>query len=137
MARRLHIFVDSELNLEDFAKRVSELSGLELQLVADQYERWYEAQTPQFLLDLGDHSFDNDKDMNFENYRYDIRIKPLNITKEEDWQKSLETIVCPIYEKLKATDQYSLMLVDDLQAKLDEFKPPLTVHLPLIPIPFK
>ena len=128
MARRFHIFIESDVTLDQFAKQLSVLLGLSLQPKADEYERWYEAYIPNGFLDVGKHNFDDDKDMNFESYRFDLRIWPQNVVTEEDWQKALKTMACPIFEKLKAAGRYSLMLVEDLQVKLDEFHPQLTAR---------
>jgi hypothetical protein len=115
--------VDTDETLEGFAQQISSLLSLPLEFQRDQYDEWFAGVNPNFHLDLGGHDYDNDHDMLFENYRYDITIRPSNIVTDEDWQNAIEFIKTNVYEKLKATGRYSLMLTEQLGRKLDEYQP--------------
>jgi hypothetical protein len=123
MAKYIHIMVNTDENLEEFAQQVSSLLGLSLEFRHDQYDEWFTGVSPNFHIDLGVHDYDNDHDMLFENYRYDVTIRPSKIVTSEDWQNAIEFVKANVYEKLKATGRYSLMLTEQLGKKLDEYEP--------------
>ena len=126
MSRKFHIFVDTKLDQAEFTKEFTLISGLILNHKPDEYGGRYETQQPEFLLDLSTHDFDNDRNLNFEAYRYDVRLIPFGITSDQEWSNFLAKVVRPLYLKMKAAGDFSLMLVDDLQAKLEEFNPQLS-----------
>ena len=121
MSKTTDIFVDSEKSLDSLVKDVESLLNVGLQLVCEHQENWYEFRNSQVSMTLGEHEFDSDRDLNFEDYRYWISIRSLNFQTEAEHQKQRDDFANLLFEKLKATRQYSLMLVEDLQVKLEEF----------------
>ncbi|HVB76147.1 MAG TPA: hypothetical protein VNE38_21580, partial [Ktedonobacteraceae bacterium] len=61
--------------------------------------------------------------MNFEDYNYDISVRALNLESEEKRKQWRERFAFEIFEKLKATDKYDLMMIENIQIKLAEFHP--------------
>jgi hypothetical protein len=78
----------------------------------------YLSSSSDLSLDLGTHDFDNDRDMLFEEYPYVITVR--KIGHDADFQTAAARRV---FDALKATGRYRLLLVSDLQSKLDEFGP--------------
>ncbi len=65
----------------------------------------------------------NDDDLDFEDYQYRIYCCSLgNLPFPQSAQIS-HAFARSIFEQLKATNRYRLMLVEDIQTKLDEFVP--------------
>src|SRR5437879_5303687 len=106
MARSIHIFVDSDMPLEDFIRETESLLGIKLQPVFEGGETWYEFRNSQVVLSIGSHEYENDRDMNFENFRYDIEVRALNINTEEERKKWREDFALLIFNKLKGTNKY-------------------------------
>jgi len=130
MSRSMHLFIDTKSSLATLAQEVSSLLRINLQRRADAHETWYEYDDATTVLTLGTHDFENDRDMNFEDYRYDIELRALNLDTPEEREQRLADLVKVVYQKLKATQKYPLLLVDDLQVKLAEFSPQLAVVMP-------
>jgi len=123
MARSVHLFIDANISLEALAREISTLLRIDLERRTDAYETWYEYADATTMLTLGTHDFENDQDLNFAAYRHDIELRALNLGEPEEREQRLADLVKFVYQKLKATQKYPLLLVDDLQVKLAEFSP--------------
>ncbi|MEZ2279013.1 MAG: hypothetical protein ACBR12_19090 [Microcoleus sp.] len=123
MSRTLDIFVDFPQELEHLIKELEFILALKLELVSDGIDHWYEFHNSTITLTVGKHDFENDRDIKFEEYPYNLSIRALNISNELDRNKWRDEFASYVLHKLKATESYRLMLVDDLQVKLEEFAP--------------
>jgi len=123
MSRTLDIFVDFPQGLEHLIKELEFILALKFELISDGTDNWYEFHNSTITLTVGNHDFENDKDIKFEEYPYNLSIRALNISNELDRQKWRDDFASYVFQKLKATESYRLMLVDDLQVKLEEFAP--------------
>lgn len=97
--------------------------GLKFELVSDGTDNWYEFRNSTITLTVGKHDFENDRDINFEEYHYNLSIRALNISNELERQKWRNDFASYVFQNLKATERYRLMLVDDRQVKLEDFAP--------------
>ncbi|WP_017720732.1 hypothetical protein [Kamptonema formosum] len=123
MSESRDIFIDSQTGLANQAKEIESLLDIQFQLISDRYETWYEYRNSRISLTLGEHDFENDRDMNFEEYRYHLSVRALNLDTEAERKKWRDDFASFVFQKLKATQKYRLMLVEDLQVKLEEFCP--------------
>jgi hypothetical protein len=123
MSRTLDIFVDFPQGLEHLIKELEFILALKFELISDGTDNWYEFHNSTITLTVGNHDFENDKDINFEEYPYNLSIRALNISNELDRKKWRDEFASYVLHKLKATESYRLMLVDDLQVKLEELAP--------------
>ncbi|MEZ2230204.1 MAG: hypothetical protein ACBR50_28495 [Microcoleus sp.] len=123
MSRTLDIFVDFPQGLEHLIKELEFILALKFELISDGTDNWYEFHNSTITLTVGNHDFENDRDIKFEEYPYNLSIRALNISNELDRQKWRDDFASYVFQKLKATERYHLMLVDDLQVKLEEFAP--------------
>lgn len=123
MSESRDIFIDSQTGMANLAKEIESLLDIQFQLISDRYETWYEYRNPRINLTLGEHDFENDRDMNFEQYRYHLSVIALNLDTEAVRKKWRDDLASFVFQKLKATQKYRLMLVEDLQVKLEEFCP--------------
>ena len=123
MSENMGIFIRTEKPLHELSKEVGELLGLKFEYQKDEYDEWYAVRTDDGLYDIGVHELDNDRDMNFEDYPYEVRFW-INRDKEPEEREKLQREVGRrIYEALKSTKKYPLMYVFDAQRKLDEYSP--------------
>jgi hypothetical protein len=123
MSWNIDILVNTTLSLEALAKELKAVLNIPLEQKSDKAETWYEYDDPRFNLTVGTNGLENDRNLNFEDYPYTITIwprKPYNKENKEMWYHDF---VGPMFEKLKANGQYGLMLVVDVQQKLEEFRP--------------
>jgi len=123
MSHTLDIFLDFPQGLEHLIKELELILALKFELVSDGTDNWYEFHNSTITLTLGNHDFENDKDINFEEYPYNLSIRALKISNELERKKWRDDFASYVFQKLKATESYRLMLVDDLQVKLEEFAP--------------
>jgi hypothetical protein len=123
MSRTLDIFVDFPQGLEHLIKELEFILALKFELISDGTDNWYEFHNSTITLTVGNHDFENDRDIKFEEYPYNLSIRALNISNELERKKWRDDFASYVFQKLKATERYHLMLVDDLQVKLEEFAP--------------
>ncbi|HEV2661834.1 MAG TPA: hypothetical protein VGU68_14595 [Ktedonobacteraceae bacterium] len=121
MSRQMHIFVDTEESLEDFIQMLESLLGMSAHLHSEDREVWYELQNASMFFSVGTHEYVNDRDMLFESYLYDIEMSVTDIKDGEERLRRLKQVARSLFDTLKQSQHYQLMLVDDLQVKLDEF----------------
>ena len=74
MADSMNVLIDTDLSLEQLAREVGDVLGLKFEYHKDEYDEWYAARTDEGLYDLGVNDAENDGDMNFEDYKYDLRF---------------------------------------------------------------
>ncbi|MEG5037266.1 hypothetical protein [Microcoleus sp. AT3-D2] len=123
MSRTLDIFVNFPQDIEHLIKELELILALKFELVSNGIDKWYEFRNSTITLTVGKHDFENDKEIKFEEYPYNLSIRALNISNELDRQKWCDDFASYVFPKLKGTERYRLMLVDDLQVKLQEFAP--------------
>lgn len=127
MSRTLDIFVDFPHKIEHLIKELELILALKLELFSDGTDNWYEFRNSTITLTIGKHDFENDRDIKFEEYPYNLSIRSRNISTEFDRQKWCDDFASYVFQKLKSTERYRLMLVDDLQVQLEEFVPVVKV----------
>jgi hypothetical protein len=130
MAKSIDIFVDSQGSLEDFVSELESLLGITFRRVHNDGEIWYEFKDKYIVLTVGTHEYENSRNLNFENYPYDIEVRALNIQTEEERKKQRDDFASSVFKQLKETNNYRLMMIENLGVKLEEFdpKPPLRTH---------
>jgi hypothetical protein len=112
---------------EDFCQEIESALGINFQFVPDDKNNHnfdyyvFADQHKRITLSVGD--MVNDRDMNFEDYQYYIGIQAIGWRYPEEHDRILNESSRSIFEKLKATGRYPLMMTYDVQRKLDEFQP--------------
>ena len=126
MSWSLGILVDVDESLEEFAKHVEDELAIRLERKSDAHSVWYDYDDPRIYLVVYEHELENDRDLRFEDYRYEIALWPERGENPERVQEQWRTELGPaMFEKLKATGRYDLMLVEEVQRKLAEYHPAL------------
>lgn len=124
MAWGLHLLIDAQGSTEEFVKQLEGLLGISLRRDADVYGPYFEFEDDQVCMRLReDHGFVNDRQLRFEDYRYDLGLWPHRDRREEEREKWRKELAPALFEKLKATNRYALMLTEGVEIKLDEFHP--------------
>lgn len=125
MAESMNIFVASDLPLEAFIREAESLLKLRFRRVEDEHEVWYEAINEDGRMTIGTHAFANDRDMKFEEFNFEIAFWVNRELDENLAEQMRQKIGRQIFETFKQFGKYAVMLVDDVQRKLDECRPPL------------
>jgi hypothetical protein len=121
MSHGVQIFVAAHVTLEEFVQEIEALLGVELEIYSDDFTSYYEGRGPGVWFWVGDHTLENDRDLLFEDYKYEVSIEGVRNRAAEAREKALHDFAHSVYEKLKALQKYDLMLTDDVQVKLDEY----------------
>lgn len=121
MSKTLDIFVNTSKNLREFTQDVESRLNIVLTPRTTDDETWYEYQNEQVIFTLGKHTFENDRALLFENYRYHLSIRALNIGAEDERAQSCVHFATDVFFTLRFSERYSLLLVEDMQTKLREF----------------
>jgi hypothetical protein len=127
VARSMLICVATDEDLDTFAQRLGELLGRPFKRVVDGDQVRWEPAVPDPHVDVVvyENDFVNDKDVNFEDYQIVISVEAWRLrgSDEADWTARREGFARMVYERLKETGRYGLMLVDGVQRKLEEYRP--------------
>jgi hypothetical protein len=123
MCYNVSLFVDTASSLEEFADEVRSLLDIALQRVDRDGAVSYEYSRPDFTLDLfADHGMVNDRDMKFEDYRYQLSFSVTTRLIVRKLRTKTLRFARLAFERLKNTRRYSMMLVENTQRKLDSFE---------------
>lgn len=125
MSESLNIFVDTRRPLDEFIQELDQLLHRSFQCEIDPADNhvMYTFDDDKTSIRIYKHEFDNDRDLLYEEYPYfiDVRAKRRkNWEEAEAWQKELGS---QIFEALKKTGEYRLLMVWDLQLFLEKFDP--------------
>ena len=123
MSRSIKIFIDSSLPLERLAEDLKLVLHLDFQQRQDRDETYFEAVGAPAYMTFGTHDFENDGDLHFQNYRFDLSIEAPYPPEGEESPTSEEVLSRRIYDVLRASGRYRIMLVDNLQSKIEQFSP--------------
>lgn len=125
MSESMNIFVDTRRPLDEFIQELEQLFHRSFQCEIDPVDNqvMYTFDDDKTSIRIYKHEFDNDRDLLYEEYPYfiDVRAKRRkNWEEAEAWQKELGS---QIFEALKKTGEYRLLMVWDLQLFLEKFDP--------------
>lgn len=125
MSHRVQIFVATATPLIDFVGGLETLLGVSLNYspmsIGMGYEGYHAWDGKAVFVALqGGHDLETDKDMNFEDYQYQISIEGAT-NDAEVREQSLYDFAYTVFQKLRGLKKYNLMMTDDLQKKIAEF----------------
>jgi hypothetical protein len=118
MSEGKEIFIKSNSSFEELAQELEKVIGVEFEFILDDtddrsFDRYQWSREGIYAYFKTAFGFVNAGSLNLEDYQYYIDISGPG---KEEYARM-------IFEKLKSTGQYSLMLVHDVQRKLDEYEP--------------
>ncbi len=130
MSVAIQIFVGFKSPLfKNFCQEIEAILGLDFRFMPDSggndcfdYYVFADEHRRITLSETGE-GFENDRDMNFGDYQHYIGVQAIGWRYEEEHDRILNESSRAIFEKLKAAGRYPLMMIYDMQRKLDEFQP--------------
>jgi hypothetical protein len=120
----MNIFLMSSENPETLKKSLEAALNVELARVENEEYicyRFFDGEKRWFT--IGTHDLDDDRAMPFSNYKYQIEIGVGGNENKDEILKQQREFAYNLFDNIRATNKYSLMLVEDVQRKLDEFVP--------------
>lgn len=125
MSRTVDLFIASALGAHDLAARLGTLLGGSFQPATFLDGRPRLAyDTDEVAVDLAPNEFENDRDLLFERYNHHLRIQGRRTARSpEEAEASARRWARELFERLREEGDLPLLLVDDGQRKLDEFRP--------------
>jgi hypothetical protein len=123
MSRSMGVFVATDISLEELVADLADTLGVEFKRISDSVGIRFEAFTPPELLLVYKNDIENSTRIPFEDYRYEIAIWAEGFADHKERDRVLLLLARARMETLEKQGKYRLMLVDDLQRKLDEFVP--------------
>jgi hypothetical protein len=119
-----NLFLDSPVALEAISREVGDLLGIAFQRVDSGEGPTYQYNSPDCFLSLrGGHGMVNDRDMKFEDYAYQLEVLSRRTSDSKRDRDKCSQFARRLFEKLKITGRHRLLLVENLQKKLDSFEP--------------
>jgi len=127
MSTYIQIFIQAGVPIDVLASQIGRLLSIQLEEAGPTDDPRYEYAGENIWLALiGAEDFVNDRDKNFEDYNYYLDI---GTTGPKGWQEKdrlrLE-FARSAFDKLRAKGSYPLLMVREMQEKLDEYIPPGT-----------
>ncbi len=123
MSRSLDIFIGTNLTLDQVASRISEIMDARFERRSVKGEVQYECEGSALPIMLGEHDLIDNGDLHFTDFQFVLGIWAIGLIKGKERIKTQERLGSEIFELLKATGEFRLLMVDDTQVKLAEFNP--------------
>jgi len=121
MSRVVNLFVDAPENLADFVSDLQSLFGVKFDQISKGGELWYEFQNAYLNITIAYHEYENDGELKFENYLYEISFREKYVDEKSNLYTISTETALNYFDRLLLERHYKIMLVDDLQKKIKEF----------------
>ena len=126
MSHDFDVFVDATLEPSEFAREIERILGVKLEAnpvpnVPELLFRYSDVHTKWFDIIL--HRLVNDRELDFENFRYELAIGRFNIQSGDDRVRLQQEYGHEIFDLLRKSNKYGLLMVDNLQQCVDRFEP--------------
>jgi hypothetical protein len=129
MPTEISIFVDSGEDPATFVKSMEIILGVQMHSIPDRGTiRYSYRDGVKKWINLRIHTFFDDYDLKgeklaYSNYSYQIEIGLYNMLINDLYEAEINDFANDVFEKIKRSGQYSILLVRNLEQKLDEFSP--------------
>ncbi|MEZ4668701.1 MAG: hypothetical protein R3E39_12385 [Anaerolineae bacterium] len=124
MSRNINIFVQTDEDENVFVSKLEGELGIQFEVKHNSFGTLYSFFDSNYRwCEVGKHSLVNDRNMLFENYQYQIEIGVSNSGSATEREQALLEYAKTIFDRLRATRLYRIMLVEDVQIKIDEYDP--------------
>ncbi len=121
MARYMELYIGQVRSLEELVNITEQLLDVRFDFNKDDDYTWYTFENDKISLSIQNHDFEDNRDMHFTGYPYYISMRGMQAdgSKRLEYQRHFAQF---LYSKFRHLRKYNLMLTDDGQTKLDEFK---------------
>jgi hypothetical protein len=120
VAKVISIFLDCNDPLSEVVSRIAPVLGVKFKEFAADGLPFYEGRSPDWIATISRHGYENDRDLNFEDFMYEIGFRAIRDVSYEQHERNTRSDVKELFERLKPVLKCDMMLVDNLQRKLAE-----------------
>ena len=120
------VMVATDESLERFARRLSDLLGKSVNRAGEGDDLRYELPDDQVDILVYGNELENDRDLNFEDYQHVVSVAAWTLrsaTPAERVERQ-QGFARRVFDLLRETGRYGLMLADDVDRRLDEHRLP-------------
>jgi hypothetical protein len=121
LSRVISIFLDCLEPIERLESQLEPILSVHFKELTGKGTKVFEARTRDSVIAIRRHDFENDRDLNFEDYSYEIQIRPIRDQLYDLHERRTLSYARSAFAELKSVLKCNMMLVDDLQHKLDEY----------------
>ena len=118
---RYNIFVATAESADAFAEMLNHIMEISLRPAEDEFTA-YDYEDGEKWLTLGTHMQQDDPYFHFEDYRFQITIGSLALDTESNAQRARD-YAHDMFERLKASGKYGLLLFEGLDNVVNQFDP--------------
>jgi hypothetical protein len=126
LSRVVSIFVDYDEAIERLVSLIEPLLSTQFKHFPAGGADFYEARTADSVVSINTHIYDNDRDLKFEDYRYEIQFRPIRDRFYAVRERKTFVQAKAAFAELKGAANRNMILVDDLQHKLDKYESTVT-----------
>ena len=123
MSRVISIFVNCLDPIEKLESQIEPILSVHFNELTSNDAKGFEARTRDSVIAIRRHDFENDRDLNFEDYSYEIQIRPIRDQLYDLHERRTLAYARTAFADLQPVLKCNMMLVDDLQHKLGEYHP--------------
>jgi hypothetical protein len=123
MSSCIGVFIDTNITLEHLVEELAVNLNLAFEFQKDECEEWFSFNDKRGLFIVGTHDYENDRSIFFENYKYEISFWATRDNSPEKRELLQIDVGRMLFEKIKKAKTYPIMLIFDMQEKLDEYNP--------------
>ena len=119
MSRIISVFIDYPQPIAKLAALLEPILAVRFTHFTNDNPGFFEARTNDSIIVLSTHDYDNDRDLNFEDYSYELQFRPIRDKRFEQRELAALRQAKNAFEDIKKILSLKMILVDDLQRKLD------------------
>ena len=124
MSTSVNIFIASHSSLAEITEELGQMLHVEFQFEpsTDDYEGYFFFDDERLAISVyGELDYENDRDMKFEEYQFQLKIRGIKSLSQKENDKLGEEVAIATFSKLKNTGKYSLLMTHNMDEKLDQF----------------
>jgi hypothetical protein len=122
MSWNVNLFVRGAASLAELVSQIERTTSFVFDVEHHGEETWFEYRDATVLITIGDHELSNDRDLTFEDYPFQIAFSSMINSDPVGGKRTCLDIARRLFETLQATEDYDLLLVENLQVKIASYK---------------
>jgi len=119
LSRIISIFIEHPQPVAKLAKLLEPILAVRFKHFTNDNPEFFEARTNDSIIVLSTHDYDNDRDLNFEDYPYELQFRPIRDESFKQRELAALSRAKNAFADIRQILNPNMILVDDLQRKLD------------------
>jgi hypothetical protein len=119
LSRIISIFIEHPQPVAKLATLLEPILAVRFKHFTNDNPGFFEARTNDSIIVLSTHDYDNDRDLNFEDYSYELQFRPIRDELFKQRELAALSRAKNAFADIRQILNPNMILVDDLQRKLD------------------